>query len=179
MTNVVRFRLSCCLTLEEQVEDLMLVWKAFGTLATQRKVAFLMGAMVAMLLHIAWHGIHRGGQSALLVGAIAGLILYATVGRRLRRTGRTVLKKINGHDAPIDMVVELTDSEVIVRRLEDEQIWKWSAIRSVTQDADAIRLLTARYTMVNLPEKAFRSQKERDECLAFVEQRVSLNARHT
>ena len=39
--------------------------------------------------------------------------------------------------------------------------------------ADEFRLLTARYSIINLPKRAFRSEREEEECLAFIRQRLS------
>jgi hypothetical protein len=175
MTGVVRYRLTYSLTLDEQVDDLLRSWRAFGTVATQRKVAILVGVLLTLLLYIVWQKTHINPIAAPIAGALVGLMLLMTVERRLRRNGRQVLGKINGHESPIEMVIELTDSEVILRRPDDQQIWRWSAIRSVDQDADAIRLMTSRYTLLNLPARSFRTAREEEECLAFLKQKLSMN----
>lgn len=175
MTNIVRYRLTYGLTLDEQVEDLMLAWKALGTLATQRKLAVMMGVMMALLLYVLWRDVDRGGVAAFSAGGIAGVIFFATVNPRMRRAGRTILRKINGSDTPIEIVVELTDSEVIVRRPEEETTSRWPRILSVTEDSETIRLLTRRYATVDLPKRAFRSTREAEECVAFIRQKLSLN----
>jgi hypothetical protein len=128
-----------------------------------------------MLLHIAWQNVDRGGAAALAAGGLAGLILFATVNRRMRRAGRTILLKINGNDSPTEIVVELTDAEAVIRRPDDEASYRWSGIRSVSDHPEMIRLLTKRYSTINLPKRAFRSSREVEECLAFLRQKLSLN----
>lgn len=175
MTGVVRYRLTYSMTLDEQVEDLIRSWRAFGTVSTQRKVAVLTGVLLSLLLYVVWQKAHINPVAAPIAGALAGLILYVTVERRLRRTGRQVLAKINGHDSAVEMVIELTDSEVILRRPDDQQVWRWSAIRSVEEDSGGIRLMTSRYSLLNLPARSFRSAREEQECLAFLRQKLSMN----
>jgi hypothetical protein len=173
--NPTRFRLSFNMTLDEQVEDLLHSWRASGIVATQRRVAVLTGLFVGLMLYVVWSNFFAAAVPAVIGGLIVFGILFTSINRRLRRQGRWILRKIYGNEAPIDMVVELTDVDAILRRPDHDQIWHWPGIRSVSEDAENFRLLTGRYSIISLPKRAFRNVHEEQECLAFIRQKLSMN----
>jgi hypothetical protein len=173
--SATRFRLSFNMTLDEQVEDLLQAWRASGIVALQRRISILTGLFVGMMLYVLWMDLFAAAIPAVIGGVVVFAILFATINRRLRRQGRWILLKIQGSDAPVDMVVELTDADAILRRPDHDQVWHWSGIRSVSEDQEAFRLLTGRYSIINLPKRAFRNVREEEECLAFMRQKLSMN----
>lgn len=173
--NPARFRLSFNMTLDEQVEDLLHAWKASGIVATQKKLAILAGLFVGLMLYVLWSDLFQAAVPATIAGLIVFAILFTSINRRLRRQGRWILLKINGSEAPVDMVVELTDADAILRRPDHDQVWHWPGIRAVSEDAENLRLLTGRYSIISLPRRAFRNTREEEECLAFIRQKLSMN----
>ena len=170
-----RFRLSFNMTLDEQVEDLLQAWRATGIIALQRRIAVLTGLFVGMMLYVLWMDLFAAAVPSVIGGFVVFAILLSTINRRLRRQGRWILLKIQGSDAPVDMVVELTDADAILRRPDHDQVWHWHGIRAVSEDEENFRLLTGRYSIISLPKRAFRNTREEEECVAFIRQKLSMN----
>ena len=170
----IRFRLSFNMTLDEQVEDLLRAWRVSGVVAAQRKSIIVGTVFIILLSSLYWMD-----REAAVIGIIFGVVffvsMFGSINRRLRRQARWTLHKFQGTDAPLDMAVELTDADAILRRPDHDQVWHWSGIRSVSEDQDALRLLTARYSIISLPKRAFRNVREEEECLAFMRQKLSMN----
>ena len=166
-------RLECETTLDDAVEANL---RALARSRTERKTCWrgalwtgLLSALIVFLLpeaSFSWKLVRSG--LAFVLGALLALVLHRSfVSRRLRR----YLREHMG-DAPLKTTLELTDAGITHTDQHRTLSFQWSAVESITEDADAIEFIIQGGGLVLVHNRDFDSPDHRQRFLEYAREQL-------
>jgi len=157
-------------TIEDSVETNFRLAEIIGIVAKQRWLGLIWGLIMFPIIY--YLGSHSHTEKLILATLMSLVIIVVhllTFKGLIRNQYRTVLIKAHGTKDPIPCEYELTDENLIFRKLGQELRFSWQNVEKINITPASIEVLMRPTGLAIIPTRIFDGSEEREEWIRYIE----------